>query len=80
MADCPYYQIATQRIKRRPISADRQRQPPVTRQIPWCSHELSPVDEEIALRTLGGGQRLKCGGIVSNCQIPADQFRRWTDD
>ena len=78
MPDCPFYEIHTQRIERRTISADRQQRASAI-DIPWCSHDESPVTFEHATSVIGGARLLKCGGTVKNCQISPERLEAWIE-
>jgi hypothetical protein len=41
----------------------------------WCIHpKHSPVTEQTARTSFGGGNLLQCGGDFARCQIPSDRF------
>lgn len=71
MSECTYYEKEEIPTQRNPIGSNRQRHAPRLNAVPWCSHENSPVQKDIAL-SIGGGKELKCQGCLEECQIERD--------
>ena len=67
MEICQFSHVDTTICESRQIKG-RDRQPPAVIRMPWCSHQGSPVTQEVA-HVLGSGNRLKCEGDLGKCAI-----------
>lgn len=75
MAECECFQVEQRELPvRAPISPNRQRQAPQYGDIAYCTHKHSPLTREAAVGFIVPGElKLKCGGLLSQCQVPKEQ-------
>lgn len=70
MDKCPFFKQETKYLKSRELRGHMGAAPLIAAHYSWCAHpKHSPVPEVNAKGTLGGANRLHCGGDVNRCQI-----------
>jgi hypothetical protein len=70
MEGCPFYQEEINKSRSREIRPDGQAAPIQVTRASWCSHKHSSVSEFAAVKCMGGGNLLECGGSLVDCVIP----------
>lgn len=70
MNTCPFYKEEVKRIRNQELRNDGQAAPIQIIHTAWCEHKHTPVPQ-IAAKSLGGGNLLKCKGLYANCSVPS---------